>query len=352
MTDTSGKGHWDIGRVLVAAVAILAIVAAGWLVMSLTHFLLLVFAAVVLAAVFDALTGRIVRHTPVRSRGIALALAVFVIFAAIFAAFFLFGSQFASELDTIRAAIPGALAQVDALLTQIGLGQSLGEIVSSGTQDLSKLASSLSGYAMAVTSGVTDFVLVLVGAIFIAADPRVYRRGLLLLLPDRAVPTADRFLDEASTGLRGWMFGQMISSVVVAVLTGTGLMLLGVPASGGLGVIAGLLDPIPMVGPVIAGIPAVLLALTVSPMTALWTVVLFLVIQQIQGNFLQPMIQKHAVDVPPAVLLFAVFGFGILFGTLGVLLSAPLTIVAYVLVQRAYVKDILNKDIKVAAQEG
>src|SRR3546814_17930470 len=104
-----------------------------------------------------------------------------------------------------------------------------------------------------------------------------------------------------------------------------------------------------MIGPIIAGIPAVLLAFTVSPMTALWTLLLFLAIQQLQGNFLQPMIQKHAVDVPPAVLLFAVVAAGILFGFLGVLLAATLTVVLSVLVQRIYVKPQLGKDIKIAA---
>ena len=104
-----------------------------------------------------------------------------------------------------------------------------------------------------------------------------------------------------------------------------------------------------MVGPVIAGVPAVLLAFTVSPMTALWTLLLFLAIQQLQGNVLQPMIQKHAVDVPPAVLLFAVLAAGLLFGFMGVLLAAPLTIVVYVLVQRVYVREILGKPITLAA---
>ena len=120
-------------------------------------------------------------------------------------------------------------------------------------------------------------------------------RGLfqvMLMLPAKAEPVAAKALDDAGDGLRGWMIGQAISSLVVGALTWGGLSLLGVPASGGLAIIAGLLDIIPMVGPVISGIPAVLLAFTVSPSTALWTLVLFLGIQQLQGNVLQPMIQK------------------------------------------------------------
>jgi predicted PurR-regulated permease PerM len=71
----------------------------------------------------------------------------------------------------------------------------------------------------------------------------------------------------------------------------------------------------------------------------------------LQGNFLQPMIQKHAVDVPPAVLLFAVFASGLLFGFLGVLLAAPLTIVIYVFIQRVYVRALLGKPIRIAGEE-
>jgi hypothetical protein len=186
---------------------------------------------------------------------------------------------------------------------------------------------------------------------FMASDPAVYRRGLVLLMPSRAEETTVAALDDASRGLRGWMVGQAISSRVVAALTWAGLALLGVPASGGLGLIAGLLDVIPMLGPIIAGVPAVLLAFTVSPITALWTLLLFLLVQQLQGNFLQPMIQKQAVDVPPAVLLFAVVAAGMLFGSLGVLLAAPLTVVVYVIVQRVYVRTLLGKPIKIAGRD-
>ena len=133
-------------------------------------------------------------------------------------------------------------------------------------------------------------------------------------------------------------------------LTGIGLWLLGVPAALGLALIAGLLDFIPFVGPIIAAVPAIILAFLVGPSTALWTLGLYLLVQQIQGNILQPLVQRYAVDVPPAVLLFAVAGAGVLFGFLGILLSAPLTVVAFVLVQRLYIQGALGKDIKVVTE--
>ncbi|ARU17283.1 AI-2E family transporter [Croceicoccus marinus] len=333
-----------------AAVAILCVIGVALILFELARFLLLVFAAVVLATVFDAMTRGVCRLTGLRIRALALTISVIGLLTIFLGAFALFGAQFGNQLETIRESIPAAIQSLESLLGQIGMGGSLAELLELGTQDLSNLATRLGGYAMAVTSGVTDFVLVFVGAIFIAANPGVYRRGLLMLMPQRAERTAADFISDASRGLRGWMVGQAVSSLVVAALTWVGLTLLGVPASGGLAIIAGLLDVIPMVGPIIAGIPAVLLALTVSPATALWTIGLYLLIQQLQGNFLQPMIQKHAVNVPPAVLLFAVFGAGILFGALGVLLAAPLTIVVFVLVQRVYVRELLGKPIGIAGE--
>lgn len=336
-------------QIAAVTVIVLAIVGMAWLVIELVQFLLLVFASLVLAAVFAAMAARVCRLTGMQ-RGPALALSVLMLLAIFAGAFTLFGSQLASEFDTIQQSIPPAIDRVEAQLDDIGLGSQAREMVRQGSGDLSSLASRLGGFALTATNVIANFVLVFVGAIFIASDPNVYRRGLLLLMPQKAEGAVADALDDASRGLRGWMVGQAVSSLVVIVLTGGGLWVLGVPASGGLGVIAGLLDVIPMVGPVIAGIPAVLLAFTVSPSTALWTIGLFLVVQQLQGNFLQPMIQKQAVDVPPAVLLFAVVAAGLVFGFLGVLLSAPLTVVIYVMVQRIYVRTLLGKPIRIAGQ--
>lgn len=338
------------GRIAGAAVIVIAIVGVAWLAITLTRFFMLVFAAIVLGAIFDAIASWLCRRTGM-ARGVALGLSVAGIVAIFTGAFVLFGSQLANEIDTIREQVPQALQGVEAFLDRYGLGARVRELAEVGGDDVSRLVSQAGGYALAAGSGLADFVLVLVAAIFLASDPGTYRRGLLLLMPPKAEKTAALALDDASRGLKGWMVGQAVSSLVVAALTWAGLALLGVPAAGGLGLIAGLLDIIPMIGPIIAGIPAVLLVFTVSPATALWTLMLFLVIQQLQGNFLQPMIQKQAVDVPPAVLLFAVVAAGVLFGFLGVLLAAPLTVVVYVLVQRVYVKTLLSKDITIAGQD-
>lgn len=348
-TDSTPARSHGIGYVATIIVVGIAILGFAWMLLELSGFLMLIFAALVLAAIFDTMTRWVGKFTRL-PRGPSLALSVIALLGVFAGAFTLFGSQLAGEFDTIRESIPPAADQVRAFLERAGLSESVRNMVEQGSSDLSRFAGQAGGYVLTATNGVANFVLVFVAAIFLASDPAVYRRGLLLLMPQRAEPVVADALDDASRGLRGWMVGQAVSSLVVAALTWAGLALLGVPASGGLGLIAGLLDVIPMIGPIIAGVPAVLLAFTVSPMTALWTVVLFLIIQQLQGNFLQPMIQKQAVDVPPAILLFAVVAAGLLFGFLGVLLAAPLTVVIYVLIQRIYVRTLLGKDIRIAGQ--
>ena len=327
-----------------ATVIVVAVIGAAWLMIELTQLLLLVFASIIIAAIFDVLARGIRRATGI-GQNFALSISVLSLILLFVGAFALFGTQIAGEFATLQKTLPTALRGFEEFLDRYGLGDQARNLISSGSSDASELVARAGGYAIAAGSGLADFVLVLVGAIFLASNPDVYRRGLLLLLPAKAEVPVGEALDEARHGLTGWMLGQAISSVVVGALTWAGLGFLGVPASGGLAIVAGLLDVIPMVGPIIAGVPAVLLAFTVSPMAALWTLLLFLVIQQLQGNLLQPMIQKRAVDVPPAVLLFAVFAFGVLFGFLGILLAAPLTVVAFVAVRRLYVVGMLGKNV-------
>jgi predicted PurR-regulated permease PerM len=251
----------------------------------------------------------------------------------------------ARELGQIREALPGAISELDRLLGEVGLPGGIGGILGGGVGDVSALASRAGSYALSAGSGVFDLVLVLVGSIFIAANPELYRSGLLALLPRQAEPAMQATLDDCGTALRGWMLGQLLTSIFVGTAVAIVLGLMGVPAATGLGLIAGVLDIIPFFGPTLSAVPAVLLALTEGAELAVWTLLAFLVIQQIQGNVVQPLIQRRTAHVPPAVLIFGVAAAGILFGLLGVLLSAPLTITVYMAVRRIHVATFMGRPI-------
>lgn len=148
-----------------------------------------------------------------------------------------------------------------------------------------------------------------------------------------------------------WLKAQLISMTVVGLLVGLGLWLIGVPSALTLGLIAGSVEFVPLVGPIIAALPAVLLALAVGPETVLWIVGLYLLVQRVEGILLQPLLKQYTVDLPAVILLFALLDFGALFGALGIILAAPLAVVVYVLVKRLYVKEALDTPTSIPGED-
>jgi predicted PurR-regulated permease PerM len=158
-------------------------------------------------------------------------------------------------------------------------------------------------------------------------------------------------MDESENALRLWLKGQLLAMLVIGVMTGTGLWLLGVPSWLVLGILAGFFEFIPFAGPILSAIPAVLIALVQSPELALWTALMYVFVQHSEAYLIQPLIQQYAVDVPAVVLLFSLLAFGVLFGAIGVLFAAPLTVVTYVLVKRLYVREALGTPTPIPGED-
>lgn len=137
---------------------------------------------------------------------------------------------------------------------------------------------------------------------------------------------------------------------IIGVFTGLGLWLVGVPSALMLGIIAGLAEFIPLLGPILSAIPGLLLALMAGLETALWALLVYVGIQQIESDLITPMVEKKAVSIPPVVTLFGVLAMGVIFGLVGVILAAPLTVITYVLVNQLYVRDALGQSTQVPGE--
>jgi predicted PurR-regulated permease PerM len=189
-------------------------------------------------------------------------------------------------------------------------------------------------------------LVVLFVGIFFAAAPGTYVSGLLHLFPKaRREPTRE-ILEKIGCTLRYWLVGQITAMVIVGLVTWAGLALLGVRLAVGLGVLAGLLEFIPTVGPILSGVPAVLIALLDSPQKALYVALLYMGIQFAENHLLTPLVQRRAVDLPPALTVLALLLLATLFGFLGLLFAVPVTAALFVLVQEAYVKRTLKDPLK------
>jgi predicted PurR-regulated permease PerM len=205
----------------------------------------------------------------------------------------------------------------------------------------------LSGAVPIVSSAaglIAGALIVVFGGFYLVAEAGRLHRGALELLPQRHRQSASEATQAVATTLRRWLLGSAINMVAVGVATGIGLFALGVPGALVLGIIAGLLEFIPVFGPVLASVPAIAVAWLVSPGTALGVALLYVVVQQVESNLLTPLVMKGAVNIPPAFsLLFQVF-MGVLFGFIGLLVAVPILAVVIVLVNTLYKPRLPQED--------
>lgn len=308
---------------------------------QLRTIMLMLFGAIVVATVFRAVADRIAKLTGCPT-GIATALAILLVLGTLLGLAALFGAQLAQQIQTLRVTIPAAWRSFEAWVGDLGLGLQLRQLVESMRPAGGGSLSAFGRMILAVGGGIADVVVVIVAGIFLAAQPRFYSTGAIKLVPAGKRDLAREAMEESEHALRLWLKGQLIAMTVVGLLTGLGLWALGMPSALALGLLAGLLEFIPFAGPILAAIPAVLLAFAASPDLALWVILLYVAVQQFEGNVLTPLVQQFAVDLPGVILLFALLAFGSLFGALGVILAAPLAVVTFVLVKRLYVIEALH----------
>jgi predicted PurR-regulated permease PerM len=183
---------------------------------------------------------------------------------------------------------------------------------------------------------VFGMVAVLVLAIFLAAQPEVYRGVFLSIVPPTARAKWERIYDEAGQSLQLWVIGKGFTMLGVGLLTYLGLLYFEIPGALALGALAAVLEFIPNLGPTLAAIPAVIAAFLVSPTTALYVTIFYIILQQIQSALTVPLVERRAVNIPSAVLLIWQLALAIGFGFLALFVATPLLAVIVVAVRILY----------------
>jgi predicted PurR-regulated permease PerM len=352
MMDERSRWGWpqqfkdaDFVRRVLIVIGFAAFALAIW---NLSGVLLLAFGAVLVAVILHAFAEVLARRTPVPQRW-SLTIAGLIILAAFLAAAVLFGAQMRTQIAGISERLPAAL---NSFTRELGLGDVTGQLhqmlgMGPGGGFIGRLA----GIGAAFLGGLADFLLVIIAGVFIAANPKVYRDGLVKLFPPSQHERIRSSLDACGEALKLWLGSQLIAMSFVGIVAALGLWFLGLPSPFALGLLAGLLDFVPFVGPILGALPAVLIASTIDGATVLWTILLFVIIQQLEGNIVFPLVGKRMVSLPPALALFAIVAAGVLFGPLGLVLGFPLAVVVFVLVKKLYVRETLGEDTPVPGEK-
>jgi predicted PurR-regulated permease PerM len=330
-------------RRLLITVAVIALALAVW---QLRFVLLLLFGAVLIAVIIRAIASPIGRITRAPEK-LALLGAVVLLIGAGVGVVWLFGDETATQIRALADTLPRAWSAVEQRFGDAWLGEWLDRARPEGAAFLAEAG----GIALTFGTGIAGALLALIGGIYLAVAPRRYADGALDLVPQSKRALLREALETSSRALRLWLLGQLGSMTMIGLLTALGLWLIGVPSALALGLLAALAAFVPYLGPILSAVPALLIALNEGTNAFLLTLALYVAVQQVESYVVTPLIQQRVATLPAAVTVFAIVAAGLLFSTPGILLAAPLTMVAYVLVKRLYVQEALDTPTEIPGEK-
>jgi predicted PurR-regulated permease PerM len=331
--------HKSYVEFLKRALIVVAVAVIPFLIWYLFGVVLIVFGAIILAMLVRLGAQPFMRWLSL-PESVALAISGLLIIVIIGGAGYLFGTRMADELQDVLHRVTSASGDIQDSLQGSQFGRFLLNHVTGSNVSVTDVLSGL----LKISSTLLEAVVIMViSGAYLAAQPRLYRDGLIWLFPPRAHARAAEIIDGIGEALRLWLVGQLIEMILIGVLATLAVWIIGVPSPLALGLIAGVGEFIPYLGPLIAAIPAVLVALTKSPEATLWTALAYLIIHQIEGNLVAPLIQRRMVTIPPAVMLLGIVSITYLFGTAAIVFAAPIVVVIFAAVSLLYVRDTLGE---------
>lgn len=330
-------------RVAVALLITLVILFIAYILWQGIHVLLQAFGGVLFAVFLAALSDWLHKHSRL---SYAWSLTVVVVVLVLLSAgmgWFVW-NRLATQTEEMTHKLPEAVGRLRDYLAAYPWGRQLLEQVPMQPPSLPQVSefTRLTGLVTGVFDFLVTVVIVIFVGIFGAADPQIYREGILHLVPNAHRPRTREALNALAYNLRWWLVGQVFLMIAIGATTSLGLWVIGVPLALALGVIAGIMEMVPYLGPWLSAVPAILIALLLSPTHALAVAGLYLGLHILEGYLLLPLVQERVVQLPPAFTLIMQVLLGEVFGLMGLFVAAPLTVVIVVLFKMLYVEDTLG----------
>lgn len=335
-----------IGQWLCVIVAVIAL----YTLWQIRQLLLLVFSAIALATAINQLVQRL-RMWGLK-RSIAIFLSLGLVIDLLIGIFTLVVPAFAEQFQDLVDLLPDGLSQIQAGINWIEdrvLGPNFPEIpdATGFIQQLQPLGMNLIQQATDIFSSsisfLLNFLLVVVLMLMLLVNPQPYRKVFIRLFPSFYRHRVDRILTRCADGLGAWTAGALFEMVFIGTLSGLGLWLLGVPLALAHAVLAGLLNFIPNVGPILSAVLPMAIGFLDAPWKAIAVLVLYVVIQNVESYLLTPAIMANQVALLPAITLVSQLFFATFFGALGLVMALPLTVVTKVWIEEMLFKDILDR---------
>jgi predicted PurR-regulated permease PerM len=336
--EMSDFAHRVVIAVGIAMAGLVLVVIAG----KAIQVLLVTFAGALLGIFLLALRDALSEHSPL-SPGWSLAIVLLLLLGVMVTGGLLMAPRLAEQADEFVKRLPEFVEQAEGFLGQYGWGRALLEAVQQGENSLETVTEGVGTFFSVTVQGFGFLITFLVVGFFVAVNPALYYQGMVRLMPIGWRPRTEQVLEEVGTTLRWFLVARAVAMTLVGVATAVALLLIGIPLALFLGVLAGLLTFVPYLGPIIAGVPIVIIALLEGPDKGLYALLVYTAIQQLEGNIFDPLILQRVIHLPPAITLVAQILGAVLLGALGIALATPFAAVVLVLVRRVYRQDILGE---------
>lgn len=303
---------------------------------------LLVYAAVIVAIVLNPLATRL----PI-GRGWVAGLVALTLLSLAGVSVWLVVPILADQVRNFAESLPAYQETLEGWGEE--MEQRTGIALTTLGEQLGEQAQAIGGAMFARLGGVLEFFLypflIVLGGLFMLANPneRLMTPALRLVPKDRR-GDFERIGHLLAVRILGWLKGTLIAMFGVGLLSTIAFWIIGVPNAFLLGTLAGVFEFVPILGPWVGGLPAVVVALFDDPIKAVWVIIAVLLIQQLESQVITPWAMSAAADIHPMVTLFGLILFGSLFGLLGILLAIPLVILIWTVVQVLWVERTLETD--------
>jgi predicted PurR-regulated permease PerM len=281
-------------------------------------------------------------------RGLALTMSGTIMIGVFGIAGYLFGTRVGVELQDVLSRAENATRAISSTLKTSDLG---GLVLSHFAGDNFSITSIASRLFSLSSSFAEAAVVIVITGFYFAAEPSVYRVGLVRLFPAQLQPEVNETIADIAVALRLWLIGQLVQMLLIGSLCTLAVSLIGLQSPLALGLIAGLAEFIPFLGPIIASIPALLVATTNGSDAVLWTALAYLLIHQVESDVITPLLQRRMVYIPPGLMLLGIVAISAAFGTVALVFAAPAVVIILVTVQKIYVRDALGEHISLPGEK-
>jgi predicted PurR-regulated permease PerM len=326
-----------------ALVGLLLTAALGWILFLARDALLIVYVSALFAIGLSPLVSAIERHRPAAPRRLPRWAAILVIYLIVISILVAVAiavvPPLISQARELTASLPNLLHKLQVWLIDRGLLSrelTFTEAVQKTPVGSSDAVGTVLSAVWGVVGGIFGVITILILTFYLLVDASGIIRSFVRLFPPAARPKVRDACSRVTTKVSAWLGGQLLLAGIIGTTAAVGLWLLGVPYFYVLALIAGVGEMIPVVGPILSAIPAALVALTVSPMLALFVILFFFAQQQLENHVLVPNIMERQVGVSAPAVIIALMVGGSLLGIIGAVLAVPTAAILLVLFQELY----------------